>query len=287
MLRFLAALGLACAVITAPGWAQNAETRAQLCPQGYEALSQEEAEGAIAAFRACLTQRQYEWTQEAELRARLGAAYLVKGDAQDALMAYNQVLALIADHDGNSENVLVRRNRGAAYMQLGRYEDALGDLQIAARQVPHDAFLYLMLGSAHLELEEGPEAVAAFDQAVRLEPNYAPGWIGRSAALIEAGLTGRAVTDAQEAVAIEPDAADSLNALCWALVKDQRASEGLSICDAALDADPQSAAIIHSKAAALEQIGRTEEAHQLYARAYEADPEDLQISQDYRRIQGL
>ena len=272
--------------LTSPSWAQKPSDD-RICPQGYNALGEDDASGAIENFRQCLTARQYEWTDEAELRARLGAAYLVNGDAQDALMAYNQVLALIEDHDGNTNNVMVRRNRAAAYMELGRYEDALEDLLIAARQDRDDAFLYMMLGSAYLETDQSADAVAAFDEAIRAEPNFAPGWIGRSAALIEVGLSDRAVDDAQEAVAIEPNAADSLNALCWALVNDQRASEGLAICDAALEADPESAAIIHSKAAALEQVGRMGEARELYTRAYETDPDDPEIAEDYYRVQDL
>lgn len=270
-------------LIAAPACSQNVQERTSVCPDGYEALSENEPEAAIAAFESCLQTRQYDWPVEAELRLRLGSAHLAEGQGREALIAFNQILALAGDQGGDVDNPLLRRNRAIAYLQLDRPDDAIADLRIALSREPRDAFTYILLGSASMDLDFHAEAAEAFDAAVRLEPEAEGGWIGRSAAFIELGLTERAVEDAREAVAIAPDDADALNALCWALVKDERAAQGIDLCEAAAAADPESGAIVHSLAAALEQVGETRRARDLFARAFELSPDNGTIAQDYER----
>ena len=53
--------------------AAEAQSREEICPDGYAALSANDAEAAIEAFEACLADQFYDWPEEAELRARLGA----------------------------------------------------------------------------------------------------------------------------------------------------------------------------------------------------------------------
>lgn len=271
-------------LIAQPAHAQSA--RQQLCPEGYAALSDNEAEAAIPAFQACLAEKFYDWPQEAELRTRLGAAYLASGRSEEALIAYNQIFALVEANDGDVDNPLIRRNRAAAYLQLDRPEDALPDLEIALARIPEDGFTAVLAGSAYLDLDRAAEAVAAFDAAVRAEPAYASAWIGRSAAFVELGMSTLAIEDAREAVSLQPDDPGALNALCWALVRAERAADGLTICRAASDAAPEEGSITHSLAAALEQVGEVEEAHALYARAHEQAPDDPEITQDYERVFG-
>jgi len=266
-----------------PATAQ-AQTREELCPEGYNALSANDADAAITAFQNCLADQFYDWPQEAELRARLGAAYLASARSEEALIAYNQIFALVEANDGDVDNPLIRRNRAAAYLQLDRAEDAITDLEIARARIPEDGFTAVLTGSAYLDLDRPEEAVAAFDAAVRSEPDYASAWIGRSAAFVEMDLTEMAVEDAREAVALAPDDPGALNALCWALVKDGRAADGLSTCRAASEAAPEEGSITHSLASALEQIGETDEARRLFALAHEQSPDDPEVTADYERV---
>ncbi|MFP4518912.1 MAG: tetratricopeptide repeat protein [Oceanicaulis sp.] len=278
--RFLFPALAGAAMLCAPATAQ----RGEICTDGYAALAAGEADTAVDAFEACLSQQLYDWPVEAELRARLGAAQLAAGDADGALLSYNQVFALVDGNGGDVDNPLMRRNRAAAYLQLDRHEEALEDIDRALMAAPDDAFAQLLAGSAYLDLERPEEAVAAFDTALRADPGYVSAWIGRSAAFVELGRGQQAVADGREAVSIAPDDAGALNALCWALVKAGRAADGLTICDAAVEADPDSGPIVHSRAAALEQLGRHEEAAALYAEAYELAPDDPEIRADYERV---
>lgn len=283
LLPAVCALGAAFSLFSAPACSQNPQERASVCPDGYDALSENDGAAAIAAFRECLQSQRYEWPVEAELRLRLASAHLAENEGREALIAFNQIFALVEDQGGDIDNPLLRRNRAVAYLQLDRPRDAIADLRIAAASEPDDAFTWVLLGSAYMELDQHAEAVEAFDAAVRIEPDFASGWIGRSAGFVELGMTARAVDDGREAVAIAPESADALNALCWALVKDERAAQGLEICEAAVEADPESGAIVHSLAAALEQVGETRRARELYARAYELDPDSDTIAEDYER----
>jgi tetratricopeptide (TPR) repeat protein len=281
-----AVLSLAVLALSALAAAPATAQRSGSCPDGYAALRAGEAETAAAAFEACLSARLYEWPVEAELRARLGAAQLAAGDADAALLTYNQVFALVDGNGGDTDNPLLRRNRAAAYLQLDQGEAALADIERVLSVAPDDAFAQLVAGSAYLDLDRPEEAVAAFDTALRVDPAYVSAWIGRSAAFVELGLSDQAVSDGREAVSIAPDDAGALNALCWALVKAERAADGLEICNAAVEADPDSGPIVHSRAAALEQLGRLDEAAALYARAHELAPDDPEITADYERVHG-
>lgn len=256
------------------------------CPAGYEALDGDDPQAAVEGFEECLSRERFAWPMEAELRTRLGAAHLALGEGEAALLAYNQVFALVEAAGGDSDHPLIRRNRAAAYLQTGDYEAALADLERAVAARPDDAFTRVLQGSALLDLDRPEEAVAAFDAAVRAEPDYPSAWIGRSAAFVEMDLADNGVEDAEEAVALAPDDAGALNALCWSLVQAGRAADALDICDAAVAADPDSGAIVHSRAAALEQVGRLDEAAELYARAHALAPDDPEITADHERVNG-
>jgi len=288
MMNFTRALTLlAVLCLPASAFAQPPQTAPQgeiVCSDANEAMAQGDAEAAIAALRGCLSARLHPWQTEAELRVRLGASQLALGQAEAALLTYNQVIALLRDNGGNTDIGLVRRNRAVALLQLNRPEEALDDLLIAERGMPDDDFIHVLMGGAYMELDRGTEAIAAYDAAIRLAPDSPSGWVGRSAAFIELGLMDRAVEDGREAVAIAPDDGSTLNALCWALVRAERASEGLDICYAAVEAEPDSGAIVHSLAAALEQVGEDEEAGPLFARAFELSPENTTIADDYARV---
>ncbi|XBQ17288.1 MAG: tetratricopeptide repeat protein [Oceanicaulis sp.] len=280
--RLLMIAAALAAMAAAPANAQ----RADLCPQGYTALEDSDAETAIGAFEACLAERLYDWPVEAELRARLGAAQLAAGAHEDALLTYNQVFALVGGNGGDVDTPLIRRNRAMAYLALNRPAEALEDLDRALALRPDDAFAQLLAGSAYLDLKQPELAVAAFDAALRRDPDYLSARIGRSAAFVEMGFAEEGVADGREAVAIAPDDAGALNALCWALVKAGRAADGLDICDAAVEADPESGQIVHSRAAALEQLGRHDEAAELYARAHALAPDDPEVAADHHRVNG-
>lgn len=280
VLLLLAALSL-----SGPAVAQAPQGGA-VCPDATEAMAAGNAEDAVAALRACLSARLHPWQTETELRVRLGASQLALGDAEAALLTYNQVIALLRDNGASTDIPIVRRNRAVALLQLDRTQEALEDLLIAERGMPGDDFVHILLGGAYMELDRGTEAIAAYDTAIRLAPGSPSGWIGRSAAFIELELMDRAVEDGREAVAIAPDDGSALNALCWALVRAQRASEGLDICYAAVEAEPESGEIVHSLAAALEQVGEDEDAFPLFARAFELSPGNTTVADDYARVRA-
>jgi len=271
------------------GLALSSVARAQdaggaLCPRGYAAMTQQDADAAAAAFEACLRERERDWPEEAELRTRMGSALLLSERPEDALLAFNQVFALLADNDVPADHPTLRRNRALAFLQLDRPERAIEDLDVSTRFDPDDSYARVLHGQALMEAGRPEEAVAAFDAALQIEADYISAWAGRSAAFIRIGLMDHAVDDGREAVAVDPQSPTALNALCWALVKAERAAEGLDICQTAAESGPEVGAIQHSHAAALEQVGRLEEARALYARAFELSPEDPEIAADHARM---
>jgi tetratricopeptide (TPR) repeat protein len=96
-----------------------------------------------------------------------GAAYLDLGRFEEALRDFDQALEL----DPNDAFAL--KNRGATYLNLGRFEEALRDLDQALQVDPDDAYALRGRGATYLNLGRNEEARRDLDQALQLDPNDA------------------------------------------------------------------------------------------------------------------
>ena len=127
----------------------------------------------------------------------LGAAHERSGEHAKAVSAFERLLAVAPDHAPTlnylgymwaevGENLteavsLILRavaldpdngafvdSLGWAYFQLGRYEEARGHLEWAARLVPGDATILEHLGDLYLALKDVERARASYQQALDL-----------------------------------------------------------------------------------------------------------------------
>lgn len=281
---FITALSLFVALTACGQKAPNDEAVAENpCQAGAAALAADDPDGAVTALEACLESRELGAEEEAVIHSQLGGAYLYLDRYEDAIRAFDMAYAIAETRGTTLNSPYVRRNRGIARYRTGRHDDALEDLERAARELPDDMLTYLNLGSVYLDVDRPAEAVAAFDTVTRLEPSWPSGWISRSGALLELGMNDAAIDDARRAVELDPESGFTLNALCWSLVEDGQAAAALPICEQAVAAEPEIGAIVHSLASALEGVGRTEEAYPLFAEAFELTPDSEEIENDYRR----
>lgn len=86
------------------------------------------------------------------------------GDLLGAVNTYRVVLQT------DPERADVRSNLGAAYVQLGRFEDGIREYREAIRLDPRNSTYSLNLGLALYKANELEEAVPAFRQVVALDP---------------------------------------------------------------------------------------------------------------------
>ncbi len=91
-------------------------------------------------------------------------------DFYGAIAAYG--LALEKDE----RNGMAYNNRALAYLQLGQYEKAIGDLSEAIRLAPTDAAAYWKRGVAHALLGDTDKALRSYRDAIHVNPDYMPGY---------------------------------------------------------------------------------------------------------------
>ncbi len=108
----------------------------------------------------------------------------------------------------------LKTRRGIALTQLGRYQEALPELEEAARCGSRDERVYAALGYSRYRLGDDAGAAKAYKQAIELsivpEPWY---HINRGAALERAGRFGAAAKEFKKAIAIDDRSARAYFAL--------------------------------------------------------------------------
>ena len=145
----------------------------------------------------------------------VGKNYLDKGEADKALAAFNQAVALNPAHPdaqlnlanacllaGQSENAIQHAQEvlnldhnsaaahyvaGCANLRLARFEPAVQALQQSKDLDPNVAAVSFQLGLAHLQLKHWDDAIAEFQAAIALEPEHPAAHYNLSQALIRAG----------------------------------------------------------------------------------------------------
>ena len=76
-----------------------------------------------------------------------------------------------ADLDRDQTDAIV--DRGVTYLAMGRYEDALAELDRAIELRTADAGTIALRGSTYLAMGRNDQALADFDRAIELGPHWA------------------------------------------------------------------------------------------------------------------
>jgi tetratricopeptide (TPR) repeat protein len=88
------------------------------------------------------------------------------GDVLGAIAAYQASLNLNPDNPGAHSNL------GAAYVKLGRYEDAIGEYRTAVEAEPGNAAFQFNLGLAYYKSAQVPAAAETFARVVALQRDH-------------------------------------------------------------------------------------------------------------------
>lgn len=97
----------------------------------------------------------------------VGLRHWMSGALEPALDAFGQVLDLNPDH------VLARRERAAVLTELQRTQEAVVDLEVAARRLFDEASLWLNLSDLRYKLQDYNGSARAADNAQHIDPD---GW---------------------------------------------------------------------------------------------------------------
>jgi predicted Zn-dependent protease len=108
-----------------------------------------------------------------------------------------------------ADSLAARSAQGAAAMQAGRFDEAIGIYEELVAARPADAGLLMNLGMARYMAGQAGQAIAPLEKAARLQPSLAPASLFLGASLLEVGRVKQAAVPLQRAVAAMPDNADA------------------------------------------------------------------------------
>ena len=145
------------------------------------------------------------------LRAREGAAALMRGQYDKAIATYDEALAApeIADFIRAS----LYADRGVAKWRATNTKEAIDDFNKSIQLSPDNAAVYNNRGNALMDLGHADEAVKDFDRAIALSPNYGAAYNNRGNARVSLGQHNLAFQDFRKAVELMPQSAVPFNGL--------------------------------------------------------------------------
>lgn len=144
-----------------------------------------------------------------------GHAFQEEEAYEEALRRYREALQL------DEEYAPTRVALAGLYMQLGREDDALEELQTAAALAPDNAFVLARLGQLYLQRDEFDKGVDALERAAELDPNDAIPryWLGVAYHFRSYTDIQKAVSTLEEAAELGPDEAEVHYHLAMAYIR--------------------------------------------------------------------
>lgn len=148
---------------------------------------------------------------EARWRNLLGARYLQAGRTDDALAQLNQAVNLAP------RSVEAKFNRGRALQLRGNLPEAVRQFREAARLAPRDETILIALANALQDQDRTEDAATELRRAIALNPNAAEARNNLGVALGTLGRLDEAVEQFRRALQIRPDYPDAQRNLAAAL----------------------------------------------------------------------
>ena len=167
-----------------------------------------------------------------------------------------------------------RYNLGATLLALGRTEDAVRELEEAARRAPRRATVHTTLGSAYQAQGESERALRAYREAVRLDPTYVNAQFDLGQLLVATGHEAEALRPLREAARLEPEDASIRAQLGAALQRAGETGPAIESLRRALALDPDQVLARFNLAQALAGRGELEPARAEYEALLQRQPDD-------------
>ncbi len=192
------------------------------------------------------------------LRAREGAAALMRGQYDKAIASYDE--ALTAPEIADFIEASIYSDRGVARWRLNQTKEAIDDFNKSIQLSPENAAVYNNRGNALMDLGHPDEAVKDFDRAIALSPNYGAAYNNRGNARVGLGQYGLAFQDFRKAVELMPQSAVPFNGRGMAHAELKRYHAAVRDLSRAIILNPKYAAAYDHRADAYLGLGMYREA---------------------------
>jgi RNA polymerase sigma factor (sigma-70 family) len=149
--------------------------------------------------------------QDAAAYLKRGRTYLNRGNYDQAIADFNQVLQL------DTKSAGAYFSRGRANKLKGNYEQALADYNEAIQINPQMVAAYVNRGQIYNMADRSDDAIADFNQALLLDPERPIPYLDRGVAYGAKSDYGKAIADFGSALALDPNFSPAYNNLAWLL----------------------------------------------------------------------
>jgi tetratricopeptide (TPR) repeat protein len=233
-----------------------------------------------------------------------GNQLLQQGYYSDALMAYNQAIALNPNHGeawylrGNALGCLQQHqealasyqraialqadradfwvNRGHVLVKVQQYSEALTSYEKAIQIQPNHADYWQSKGNLFIKLNNYQAALEAYEKASQLEPEKYEIWHLKGNLLARIQQTEAAVIAYKQAVAIDPKKYESWYNLGNALGQLHRYVESVNAYNQALDLKSDDYRVWHNRGFMLGKMQRYDAAIASYEKAISLNPQNYE-----------
>jgi tetratricopeptide (TPR) repeat protein len=205
------------------------------------------------------------------LRAREGAAALMRGQYDKAIAAYDE--ALSAPEIADFIEASIYSDRGIAKWRLKQTKEAIDDFNKSIQLAPDNATVYNNRGNALMDLGHPDEGVKDFDRAIALSPNYGAAYNNRGNAHATLGQYEPAFQDFRKAVELMPTSAVPFNGRGKAHSELKRYHAAVRDLTRAVTLNPKYAAAYDNRAQAYLAIAMYKEASDDATQALTLEPD--------------
>ncbi len=216
--------------------------------------------------------------QDVEVRRLLAAAYVKKGQTEQAIGEYQLILRSRPD-DMRSLVALA-----SLLMEAKRYGEALPLYQKIISRDSRDSAAYANAGLAASRLERWKEAAAYYKESLRIKPDNAAVVLRLAEAQRRAGNSGQAAAHYEAYLKKHPNDLDTLAALGDIYMKQKRYGEAVEIFKKAVSVKGGDPVLHYNLAWALSSAKQNEEAITEYGKVLKLAPADRDARIDLAQL---
>lgn len=132
-------------------------------------------------------------------------------------------------------------NRGFAYLESGRYQEALSDFMKAIALNPKYSDGHFNIGVAYFKQNHIDEALQSYNQAIALKPDSSAAYLNRGVALLNSSRYAEALEDFNRALQINPWDAEALSNRGLTYPRLGNPQDGLADLEKAIELSPKMA----------------------------------------------
>ncbi|RTL96509.1 MAG: tetratricopeptide repeat protein [Hyphomicrobiales bacterium] len=147
----------------------------------------------------------------------------------------------------NDQRALQAILGGDAWLDMGKYDKAIGAYDVVIALEPDNRFGYFGRGKARAATADYGQAIADFDRVIQLAPNFAPAYSRRGLAKVTSGDVDGALTDCDRAAMLDPKSRDAhyCKGMAWHAKGD--AGRAVAAYTVAIGIDPKADASYYAR----------------------------------------